>query len=82
MEKNQQLCKFQEYRVRSELRKLTFIEQVHLSLYDLVERAKPAGAFTFNELEKDSVEFRYYLDGVVDQSIKPKQTNEVVTGDK
>ena len=38
-------------------------------MFDVVEAASPPGSFTFNELEKDSVEFRYYLDGIVDQSM-------------
>ena len=40
-----------------------------MSLYDVVEAARPAGSFTFNELDKDSVEFRYFLDGIIDQSM-------------
>ena len=51
------------------MRKTDLIEQVHLGLYDVVEAAAPPGAFTFNELDKESVEFRYYLDGVIDASM-------------
>ena len=35
-------------------------------LYDVVEAASPVGSFTFNELDRESVEFRYYIDGVLD----------------
>ena len=55
--------------MRTEMRKIDLIEQVHLGLYEVMEAAQPVGAFTFNELDKESVEFRYYLDGVVDQSM-------------
>ena len=49
--------------------KVDFVEKLHLGLHDVLEAASPPGSFTFNELDKESVEFRYYLDGVVDQSM-------------
>ncbi len=45
------------------------MEMVHTSLYDIVDSISPPGSFTFNELDKESVEFRFYLDGIVDQSM-------------
>ena len=42
-----------------------------MALYDVVESARPSGAFTFSELDRESVEFRYFLDGVLDASMVP-----------
>lgn len=61
--------------MKREMLKIDFIEQVHMALYDVVEEAKPAGAFTFNELDRESVEFRYYLDGLLDASMTPLPIN-------
>ena len=66
---HQTKSKFQNYRVQTEMSKVDFVEKLHLGLYDVLEAASPPGSFTFNELDKESVEFRYYLDGVVDQSM-------------
>ena len=70
---------FQNYRVQTEMRKVEFIEKVHLGLYDVLEAASPPGAFTFNELDKESVEFRFYLDGVVDQSMASMSPKPLLT---
>ena len=80
VQNSQAQTKFQEYRVRTELRKVDFMEQMHLSLYDIMEAAQPAGSFTFNELDKESVEFRYYLDGVIDQSMPVQNKPLLVIG--
>ena len=45
-----------------------------------MEAAQPAGSFTFNELDKESVEFRYYLDGVIDQSMPNQNKPLLVIG--
>ena len=42
-----------------------------MALYDVLEAAKPPGSFTFSELDRESVEFRYFLDGVLDASMVP-----------
>ena len=55
--------------MKREMLKIDFLEAIHTALYDVVEEARPAGSFTFNELDRESVEFRYYLDGILDASM-------------
>ena len=55
--------------MKIELTKIDFMEMVHTGLYDIVDSISPPGSFTFNELDRESVEFRFYLDGIVDQSM-------------
>ena len=40
--------------------KLELLQSVHLTLIEAVEEMN--GAFVFNEVPEDRVEFRYYLD--------------------
>ena len=46
--------------------KLELLQNIHLTLIDIVEELN--GNFVFNEVPEDRVEFRFYLDQVIDSS--------------
>ena len=56
----------QELRCETEMLKLELLQGVHLTLIEAVEEL--GGGFVFNEVPEDKIEFRFYLDQVVDAS--------------
>ena len=59
--------------------KLELLQSIHLTLIETVEEMN--GGFVFNEVPEDRVEFRYYLDQVIDASqLKTSIQNFLVVG--
>ena len=79
VQNHQQIMGLQEIRCETEMVKLNLLQSVHLTLIEAVEEL--GGGFVFNEVPEDRVEFRFYLDQVVDASqLKASFHNFLVVG--